>query len=256
MIKKLILILTIFFYFLPSIAFSAGSKIDYPEKDWSFSGLFGTFDKAAAQRGYQVYREVCSGCHGMRLINYRNLSDLGYNTNELKALAAQFEVQDGPNDEGEFFKRPGRPSDKFVSPYPNDQAARAANGGAYPPDLSLIIKARDNGANYLHALLSGYTEPPKDIKVPDGMYYNSFYSGNLIAMPQPLYDDGVTYFDGTKATADQMASDVTTFLAWASEPELEKRKRLGVTVISFLLVFSILAYFSMKQIWTPIKKKV
>ena len=256
MIKKLILIITIFFYFLPSIAFTAGSKIDYPEKDWSFSGLFGTFDKAAAQRGYQVYREVCSGCHGMRLINYRNLSDLGYNTNELKALAAQFEVQDGPNDEGEFFTRPGRPSDKFVSPYPNDQAARAANGGAYPPDLSLIIKARDNGANYLHALLSGYTEPPKDIKVPDGMYYNSFYSGNLIAMPQPLYEDGVDYLDGTKASKKQMAKDVTAFLAWAAEPEMEERKKLGVTVVLFLFIFSLLAYFSMKQVWAPIKRKI
>tara|TARA_B100001778_G_C18553281_1_gene614094 strand:- start:217 stop:990 length:774 start_codon:yes stop_codon:yes gene_type:complete len=257
MTKKLILILSaVFFSFLSLTAFAAGTKIEYPEQNWSFSGLFGIFDKASAQRGYQVYREVCSGCHGMRLINYRNLSALGYNTEELKALAAEFEVQDGPNDEGEFFTRPGRPSDKFISPYPNKQAARAANGGAYPPDLSLIIKARANGANYLHALLSGYTEPPKDMKVPDGMYYNSFYSGNLIAMPQPLYDDGITYFDGTKATKDQMATDVTTFLAWASEPELEKRKRLGVTVISFLLVFSMLAYFSMKQIWAPIKKKI
>ena len=256
MINKLISMLTFFLFFLSSAAFSAGSKIDYPDQDWSFSGLFGTFDKASAQRGYQVYREVCSGCHGMRLINYRNLSGLGYNANEIKALAAEFEVQDGPNDEGEFFTRPGRPSDKFISPYPNKQAARAANGGSYPPDLSLIVKARSNGANYLHALLSGYTEPPKGLKVPDGMYYNSFYSGNLIAMPQPLYEDGITYLDGTKATATQMASDVTTFLAWASEPELEKRKRLGVTVISFLLVFSTLAYFSMKQIWAPIKKKI
>ena len=167
MINKLISMLTFFLFFLSSAAFSAGSKIDYPDQDWSFSGLFGTFDKASAQRGYQVYREVCSGCHGMRLINYRNLSGLGYNANEIKALAAEFEVQDGPNDEGEFFTRPGRPSDKFISPYPNKQAARAANGGSYPPDLSLIVKARSNGANYLHALLSGYTEPPKGLKVPD-----------------------------------------------------------------------------------------
>jgi len=191
----------------------------------------------------------------MRLVSYRNLAALGYNQGELKAIAAQFEINDGPNEDGEMFSRPARPSDKFASPYPNDNAARAANGGAYPPDLSLIIKARPNGANYLHALLSGYEDAPKNFKVPEGMYYNKFYSGNLIAMPQPLYEDGIEYLDGTKATKDQMASDITTFLAWASEPELEERKQLGVTVILFLIIFSILSYFSMKQIWAPIKNK-
>ena len=234
----------------------AASTVEYPSQNWSFSGIFGTFDKASAQRGFQVYREVCSGCHGMRLLSYRHLSGLGYNNEEIKALSAEFEITDGPNDDGESFVRPGRPSDTFVSPYPNEQAARAANGGAYPPDLSLIVKARANGANYLHALLSGYKEAPKDFNVPEGMYYNTFYPGKLIAMPQPIYEDGVEYADGTKATALQMSKDVTTFLAWSSEPEMENRKRLGVTVISFLIVFSILAYFSMKQIWAPIKKKV
>ena len=237
-------------------SFSASSKINYPEQNWSFSGLFGTFDKSSAQRGFQVYREVCSGCHGMRLMSYRNLSALGYNENELKALAAQFEVKDGPNDDGEFFTRPGRPSDKFVSPYENENAGRAANGGAYPPDLSLIVKARPDGANYLHALLIGYEEAPKGVKVPDGMYYNKYYSGNLIAMPQPLYEDGVDYFDGTKASEKQMAKDVTAFLAWAAEPEMEERKKLGVTVVLFLFIFSLLAYFSMKQVWAPVKRKI
>jgi len=192
----------------------------------------------------------------MRLMSYRNLSALGYNENELKALAAQFEVKDGPNDDGEFFTRPGRPSDKFVSPYENENAGRAANGGAYPPDLSLIVKARPDGANYLHALLIGYEEAPKGVKVPDGMYYNKYYSGNLIAMPQPLYEDGVDYFDGTKASEKQMAKDVTAFLAWAAEPEMEERKKLGVTVVLFLFIFSLLAYFSMKQVWAPVKRKI
>jgi len=258
MIKKNFYILAIFFSYIlvSNSSFSASSKINYPEQNWSFSGLFGTFDKSSAQRGFQVYREVCSGCHGMRLMSYRNLSALGYNENELKALAAQFEVKDGPNDDGEFFTRPGRPSDKFVSPYENENAGRAANGGAYPPDLSLIVKARPDGANYLHALLIGYEEAPKGVKVPDGMYYNKYYSGNLIAMPQPLYEDGVDYFDGTKASEKQMAKDVTAFLAWAAEPEMEERKKLGVIVVLFLFIFSLLAYFSMKQVWAPIKRKI
>ena len=258
MIKKNFYILAIFFSYIlvSNSSFSASSKINYPEQNWSFSGLFGTFDKSSAQRGFQVYREVCSGCHGMRLMSYRNLSALGYNENELKALAAQFEVKDGPNDDGEFFTRPGRPSDKFVSPYENENAGRAANGGAYPPDLSLIVKARPDGANYLHALLIGYKEAPKGVKVPDGMYYNKYYSGNLIAMPQPLYEDGVDYFDGTKASEKQMAKDVTAFLAWAAEPEMEERKKLGVTVVLFLFIFSLLAYFSMKQVWAPVKRKI
>ena len=242
-------------FLLTFSALSAAGGIEYPDKKWTFSTIFGTFDKASAQRGFQVYKEVCAGCHGMRLVSYRNLAALGYNQGELKAIAAQFEINDGPNEDGEMFSRPARPSDKFASPYPNDNAARAANGGAYPPDLSLIIKARPNGANYLHALLSGYEDAPKNFKVPEGLYYNKFYSGNLIAMPQPLYEDGIEYLDGTKATKDQMASDITTFLAWASEPELEERKQLGVTVILCLIIFSILSYFSMKQIWAPIKNK-
>ena len=238
----------------PFSAFSAGDKIEYPKQDWSFSGVMGTFDRASQQRGLQVYKEVCSGCHGLRLLAYRNLKAIGYNDDEIKAFAAEKRVNT-VNDEGETIERPARPSDKFVSPYPNEQAARVANGGAYPPDLSLIIKARADGANYLHALLTGYVEAPTGKKVPEGMYYNKFYSGNLIAMPQPLYEDGVEYLDGTKASKDQMATDVTTFLAWASEPELEERKQLGVTVILFLIVFSILSYFSMRQIWAPIKNK-
>ena len=255
-IVNLFLIKFIFILFLaPNVLFAAGDTIDIPKNDWSFSGLFGTFDRSAQQRGLQVYKEVCSGCHGMRLIAYRNLKALGYNDAEVKAFAADNEITDGPNDDGEMFERPARPSDKFVSPYPNEQAARAANGGAYPPDLSLIVKARVGGADYIHALLSGYRDAPKSKSVPDGMYYNIYYPGNLIGMPQPLYEEGVDYADGTKATEEQMSKDVSAFLAWASEPELEERKKLGISVICFLLVLTILSYFAMKQIWAPIKRR-
>ena len=244
----------IFLIFSSSLSYGAGEKLDYPKLDWSFLGLTGTFDRASQQRGLQVYKEVCSGCHGLRLLAYRNLKAIGYNDDEIKAFASENSV-DSFNEDGEVVEREARPSDKFVSPYPNEQAARAANGGAYPPDLSLIIKARSDGANYLHALLTGYVDAPAEQKVPDGMYFNKYYPGKLIGMPQPLYEDGVEYADGTKATPDQMAKDVTAFLAWASEPEMEDRKRLGISVILFLLVLTILSYLAMKQIWAPIKNR-
>ena len=244
----------IFLIFSSSLSYGAGEKLDYPKLDWSFLGLTGTFDRASQQRGLQVYKEVCSGCHGLRLLAYRNLKAIGYNDDEIKAFASENSV-DSFNDDGEVVEREARASDKFVSPYPNEQAARAANGGAYPPDLSLIIKARSDGANYLHALLTGYVDAPAEQKVPDGMYFNKYYPGKLIGMPQPLYEDGVEYADGTKATPDQMAKDVTAFLAWASEPEMEDRKRLGISVILFLLVLTILSYLAMKQIWAPIKNR-
>ena len=244
----------IFLIFSSSLSYGAGEKLDYPKLDWSFLGLTGTFDRASQQRGLQVYKEVCSGCHGLRLLAYRNLKAIGYNDDEIKAFASENSVNSF-NDDGEVVEREARASDKFVSPYPNEQAARAANGGAYPPDLSLIIKARSDGANYLHALLTGYVDAPAEQKVPDGMYFNKYYPGKLIGMPQPLYEDGVEYADGTKATPDQMAKDVTAFLAWASEPEMEDRKRLGISVILFLLVLTILSYLAMKQIWAPIKNR-
>ena len=244
----------IFLIFSSSLSYGAGEKLDYPKLDWSFLGLTGTFDRASQQRGLQVYKEVCSGCHGLRLLAYRNLKAIGYNNDEIKAFASENSV-DSFNEDGEVVEREARPSDKFVSPYPNEQAARAANGGAYPPDLSLIIKARSDGANYLHALLTGYVDAPAEQKVPDGMYFNKYYPGKLIGMPQPLYEDGVEYADGTKATPYQMAKDVTAFLAWASEPEMEDRKRLGISVILFLLVLTILSYLAMKQIWAPIKNR-
>ena len=234
-------------------AFAAGSKIDIPKYDWSWKGFFGTYDRASAQRGLKVYREVCAGCHSMNYLSYRNLADLGFSEDHIKAIAAEHLVLDGPNDEGEMFERDGIPSDQFVNPYLNEKAARAANNGAYPPDLSLIVKARPKGADYIKALLLGYVEPPEDIKVPKGQHYNKYMAGNLIAMTSPLSDGLVDYDDGTESTMDQMTTDVTTFLAWAAEPSLEDRKRMGLKVILFLLVLFVLAYISKQQIWRDIK---
>lgn len=222
------------------------------KQDWSFNGPFGTFDRAALQRGFQVYKEVCSACHGLRQVYYRNLSALGYNEDEIKALAATVEVQDGPNDEGQMFNRPGRPYDRFKSPFANDNAARAANNGALPPDLSVITKARPHGADYLYALLTGYAQPPADVKIPDGMQYNTAFAGQQIAMAAPLSEGSVTYADGTKATVAQMSKDVTTFLAWAAEPEMEERKRLGFKVMLFLLVLTGVLYAAKRRIWKDV----
>lgn len=231
---------------------SAAESVEIPSQDWSFEGIFGTFDRAALQRGLQVYENVCAGCHALEFVHYRNLADLGYSEAEIKALAAQKEVEDGPNDDGEMYFRPALPSDPFVSPFPNQQAARAANGGAYPPDLSLIVDARAGGADYIYAVLTGYTDPPADMTVPDGMAYNAYFPGHQIAMPAPLYPDGVEYSDGTSATIAQQAKDVTTFLAWASEPNLETRKRAGVMTILFLLVFTGLLYAAKRKVWSDL----
>lgn len=220
---------------------------------FTFEGLFGTFDRAAAQRGFQVYKEVCSGCHSMSLMSYRNLGDLGFSEDEVKALAGGYKVQDGPNDQGEMFERPARPSDRFVKPFPNEQAARAGNGGALPPDLSLMVKAREGGADYVYSVLNGYADAPAGVHVPEGMYYNKhFVNGVAIAMPPPLNEGGVTFADGTKSTVPQMASDVSTFLAWAAEPTLERRKRLGVQVILFLIVLTGMLYAVKRRVWADL----
>ncbi|MCR9256421.1 MAG: cytochrome c1 [Alphaproteobacteria bacterium] len=238
----------------PQIAKAAGG-VDVPSQSWAFEGVFGTIDIPAAQRGLQVYKEVCASCHGLSLMAYRNLAQIGFSEEEIKALAADYTVMDGPNDDGEMFERAAIPSDRFVSPYANEQEARAINNGAYPVDLSLIIKARADGANYLYALLTGYREEaPEGVDLMPGMYYNEYYGGNQIAMPQPLYDDFVEYSDGTQATVSQMAKDVTYFLKFAAEPSHDERKQMGIKVIIFLLVFTGLAYASMKKIWADVKK--
>jgi len=222
-----------------------------PARDWSFDGMFGTFDRAALQRGFQVYKEVCAACHSLKLVAYRNLTGIGLGVDQIKVVAAEFEVTDGPNDEGEMFRRPARPSDRFVKPFANENAARAGNNGALPPDLSLMTKARKGGADYLHALLTGYKEePPAGVKLGEGMSYNVYFPGNQIAMAPPIADDAVEYADGTKATVDQVAADVSAFLAWAAEPELEERKRLGLKVLLFLIVFTALLYALKRQIWS------
>ena len=225
-----------------------------PKVKWSFGGPFGTFDRASAQRGFQVYNEVCAACHSMRLMSYRNLAGIGLSEGQIRAIAASKTVPGDLNDQGEPTTRPGLPSDTFAAPYPNDKAARAANNGALPPDHSLIEKAREGGADYIRALMIGYVEPPKGVKVPDGLYYNKWFLGHQIHMPPPLADGAVTYADGTKATIDQEARDVSTFLTFASNPDMEQRKHLGVRIVSFLALMSCVTYLVKKQVWSHVHK--
>jgi ubiquinol-cytochrome c reductase cytochrome c1 subunit len=222
------------------------------ERNWSFDGLFGSFDRAAAQRGFQVYREVCSICHSLDYIAFRNLTELGFSEDQVSALAAEYQVTDGPDDTGEMFQREAKPSDHIPPPFPNEQAARAAQGGALPPDLSLITKARADGSDYVYSLLQGYEEPPADAEGPEGMHYNLYFPGNWIAMPLPLSPDQVSYADGTSATVEQMASDVTTFLTWAGEPTLESRKQTGLKVMLFLIVLTGLLFATKRKIWAEV----
>jgi ubiquinol-cytochrome c reductase cytochrome c1 subunit len=219
---------------------------------WSFGGIFGTFDQKAAQRGFQVYKEICSNCHSLKELYYRNLEEIGLTEDQVKAIAAEVKVTDGPNDQGEMFERPGKPSDHFKAPFANDQAARAANGGGLPPDLSLIVKGREGGPDYVYAILTGFTQPPAGFKVTEGTFYNAAFPGHLIKMPPPLTDGAVTYADKTKATVPQMAHDVVTFLTWAAEPELDTRHRLGVKVMIFLLVLAGLLYAVKRKVWAEV----
>ncbi len=225
--------------------------------DWSFEGIFGTYDRGSLQRGYRVYKEVCASCHSMNLLSYRNLSQPGgpeFTLEQVKALAAEFDVQDGPNDEGEMFERAGLPSDRFVSPFPNEEAARASNGGALPPDLSLIVKARKDGPNYLYSLLTGYEEnPPAGVELGEGMNYNPYFTGHQIAMAPPLSEEAVEYTDGTKPSVENLSKDVVMFLAWAAEPKLEERKSLGFKVLIYLIILAGLMYAANKKLWSRIK---
>jgi ubiquinol-cytochrome c reductase cytochrome c1 subunit len=250
--------------------------IHKPEQQaWTFAGFFGKFDTAQVQRGYQVYREVCANCHSMKLVAFRHLGEEGgpnFSEAEVRALAAEFQVTDGPDDAGDMFQRPGRPSDYLPSPFPNDQAAAAANGGAVPPDLSLMAKARgiprgviwatldfftqyqEGGPDYIHALLTGYDQqPPAGVTVPEGTHYNPYFAaGPSLAMPKPLTDGQVTYADGTPGTVDQYARDVSAFLMWAAEPHLADRKRVGFQVFIFLIVFAGLLYMTKQKVWAGV----
>lgn len=258
-LKKLILSFLLL-SFITNDSFSAEKQEKLLTQNWSFNGFFGKFDRASLQRGYQVYTEVCASCHSMNLLSYRNLSEVGgpsFSEEEVKAIASKVEVLDGPNDNGEMFKRPGKPSDKFVSPFANEKAARAANGGAYPPDMSVLVKARAGGADYIYSVLMGYDDkPPKNVKLEDGVYYNKYMAGNKIKMAKPLNKDSVNYSDGTVATQEQLAKDVTTFLTWASEPHLEARKRLGFKTVIYLLILTVLVYLVKKKIWSRVEPKV
>jgi ubiquinol-cytochrome c reductase cytochrome c1 subunit len=241
-------------------------------QSWSFAGVFGKYDPAQLQRGFQVYREVCSTCHSLKLVPFRALADRTgpwFTEAQVRSLAAEYQIQDGPNDQGEMFERPGRPSDHFPSPYPNDQAAAAVNNGAVPPDLSLMAKARgvsrgfpwflldsitqyqEGGPDYIHALLTGYEDPPAGVTVTEGTYYNPhFASGPALSMPPPLTDGQVAYTDGSPQTVDQYARDVAAFLMWTAEPRLVDRKRIGFQVGIFLIVFAGLMYLTKRRVWS------
>lgn len=257
-------------------AMTAGAAEGTPEpprQSWSFAGPFGQFDRAQLQRGLKVYKEVCASCHSLSLVSFRNLAEPGgpgYTPAQAAAFAAQFNVQAGPNDAGEMFERPAGPADRFPAPFPNDNAARTANGGALPPDLSVIAKARtyergfprfifdiftqfqEQGPDYLVALLTGYEEAPKGFSLPAGAHYNKYFPGHAIGMPQPLNPDQVQYEDGTPTTVEQYAKDVTAFLMWTAEPHMEQRKRVGFQVMIFLIVFAGLLYFTKKKVWKDV----
>ncbi|HEY2659106.1 MAG TPA: cytochrome c1 [Caulobacteraceae bacterium] len=276
--KALILAAALGFVAAAQPSFAEVSQKPIEPVKWSFEGPFGRFDQEQLQRGYKVYHDVCSACHAMNLMSYRNLGQEGgpfydpkYKTSndnaKVKAIAKDFNVPDIDSDTGDVIKRPATPADTFVKPFPNEAAARASNGGALPPDLSLIAKAREDGPNYIYHLLTGYEAAPAGLRVPAGKYYNpympgdlgSFWSGHgpapeggFIAMPLQLTADRVTYDDGVKATPDQEAQDVVTFLAWASEPHADERKQTGVAVLIFLFLFAGVVYASYRRLWKDI----
>jgi len=250
-----------------SVASAAGDSA-YPLKknEWPHAGPFGKFDKAALQRGLQVYKEVCSSCHSLDMVAFRELSALGYNKEEIKAFAAEYDYADGFDDEGEEKTRPGKAFDYFPAPFASEQEARDSNNGAFPPDFSLLAKAREHlsiftpwasvyGEDYIVGILTTYhEEAPEGVEMVEGASFNEAFSGNQIAMAPPLSDDMVEYADGTPATTQQMAHDVATFMYWAAEPKMEERKEIGFKVMTFMLVLTILLYFVNKSVWAKLKR--
>lgn len=231
---------------------AAGDAPTPPAQNWSFDRIFGTFDLAAAQRGFQVYSEVCSACHSMRLLSYRDLAGIGLTNDQIKAIAAAVTVPQGLDDQGAPKEGPGTPASRFKRPFPNDVAARAGNNGALPPDLSLLSNAFLNGPDYIYGVLTGYSDPPAGFTLMDGMNYNKYFVGHQIAMPKPLSDGQVTYADGTTSSVEQMARDVVTFMTWAANPEMVERKQMGVRVILFLLLMTCVTYAVKRKIWADV----
>lgn len=239
---------------LSPLSLHAADAVKPPKMPWSYEGFFGTYDRASLQRGFQVFNEVCASCHSIEKLAYRHLEQIGIPESGVKALAAEKEVSDGYNEEGELAKRQAKPSDNIVGPYRGEKHARASNNGSLPPDLSLINKARVGGANYVYAYLTGYKEEtPPGFELMDGMYYNTYFAGHQTAMAPPLTVDRVTYADGTRASVEQMAKDVTTFLQWAADPKMEERKRMGFKVMLFMFFFTLLLYMSKRKVWQKVK---
>ena len=247
--RKYALIAAFAAMFVSPAALAAADAAAPKEIDWQHDGVFGTFDRASIQRGLQVYREVCSGCHGLKYIAFRNLLEIGLNEDQAKAIAADYTMMDGPNADGEMYERAGKLSDYMPAPFDNENAARASNNGALPPDLSLIVKARAGAEDYIYSLLVGYADAPSGISVPDGMSYNPYISGHLIAMAPPIDDEAVDYIDGAKNSKEQIAKDVVSFLAWAAEPTLEARKRMGVKVVLYLIILTLVLYAVKRKVW-------
>jgi ubiquinol-cytochrome c reductase cytochrome c1 subunit len=272
------IILAVFAFSAPGSANEGGAKHEEKPRHftWSFAGTFGRYDQAQLRRGFKVYKEVCSSCHSIKFLAFRNLGEAGgpaFSPEEVAAIAASYKIKDGPNASGDYFERPGRASDTFPPPFANEQAARAALGGAYPPDMSVLAKARgyargfptflfdavpgfsyqEAGVDYIASLLQGYREAPADLKLPDGQYYNIYMPGRRLGMIPPLVDGAVTYEDKTPATLENYSQDVAAFLMWAAEPHLDQRKSVGFGVVSFLLVFAVMLYFVKRKIWSQVE---
>lgn len=253
MLKNIVILCAIFLG--PISAHAAGDAAKPPKMPWSYEGFFGTYDRASLQRGFQVFNEVCASCHSIEKLAYRHLEQIGIPPAGVKALAAEKELFDGFDEEGEHAKRAAKPSDKIVGPYRGEKHARASNNGSLPPDLSLINKARVGGANYIYAYLTGYKdEAPQGMEMQDGMYYNTYFAGNQTAMAPPLTVDRVSFSDGTPASVEQMAKDVTAFLQWAADPKMEERKRMGFKVMLFMFFFTLFLYMSKRKVWKRVQK--
>jgi len=240
---------------LQTAVWASDLELHPPKYPWSHNGLLASLDHASIRRGYQVYKEVCAACHSMNYMYFRNLVDVSHTEDEVKALAEECLVVDGPDEEGNMFERPGKLADRFPNPYANDEAAKAANNGALPPDLSFIVNARHGGEDYVFSLLTGYCDPPGGIEVREGMAYNPYFPGGLIGMTQQLYNEGVEYEDGTVATVSQMAKDVCTFLRYAAEPEHDTRKRMGMKAMMILALLMASTYYMKRHKWTVLKSR-